>query len=669
MRLLIVRDRSAIVVVVIAVLAALLGALLSGCDEDDVERMLGGQTAASIEHSYGVNRDPLLSGWLDDMGQGLVGFSTRQQIPYSFRILETDMVNAFAGPWGHVYVTEGLLDFAENEDQIAGVVGHEIGHVVNRDIMKSFKKSILFGIGVGMIGKQSQTMGDIAGIGLGLLSLRYSRKDEYGADDKGRELSYGGGYNPIGEVDFFQRLKEEKQRHSPSYIEVMLSSHPPTQRRIERQMQMPENDPRNADALTHIGQGYMRRAHYVTALKHFQRAAALAPAAPHIQVAMADALGACGVNEQAEETYQVVLASYQDNIYTQQRLAQVQARPPVVVAAISAEESAEAGEYTGELSLLAQRAGAAAVQAEGFTRTLGSRVKPMADSNSRMINELMALAEEHAELDEAIEDAVLEANAAIGKASEVIYALEAIGSQVVATASQVGGIAEQLEAKLDELAAGEGEAGQLAVVRRSAADIEAAIDDLRQTREQALDLAGTADQIQWLASDNLRGIKELLDRDEDEDCSMLAMSVRRLASSTLEQAEQAVAASRRSRQPVGRAQLRSLIVQANLAGMAAPATQRAALDQLVAYFMRSPAADIAGLRKGGMGFGDAACVMAIATSNQKDLSRLLPLPSATRSVVDQLSRFADSTRGARVMMKFLVSAMQEEVLLLSKMDV
>ena len=119
MRLSIVRDRSGMVVVMLALLAGLAGSFLSGCDEDDVEKMLGSQTAASIEHSYGVNHDPLLCDWLEDMGQTLVGFSTRQQIPYTFRILETDMVNAFAGPWGHVYVTEGLLDFAENEDEIA----------------------------------------------------------------------------------------------------------------------------------------------------------------------------------------------------------------------------------------------------------------------------------------------------------------------------------------------------------------------------------------------------------------------------------------------------------------------------------------------------------------------------------------------------------------------
>ncbi len=91
-----------VVVTVLVLVTALFGVVLSGCDEDDVEKMLGGSTAASVEAMYGVNRDPLLSVWLDDMGQRLVSFSTRQQIPYSFRIVETDMVNAFAGPWGHI---------------------------------------------------------------------------------------------------------------------------------------------------------------------------------------------------------------------------------------------------------------------------------------------------------------------------------------------------------------------------------------------------------------------------------------------------------------------------------------------------------------------------------------------------------------------------------------
>jgi len=641
-----------VVVTVLVLVTALFGVVLSGCDEDDVEKMLGGSTAASVEAMYGVNRDPLLSVWLDDMGQRLVSFSTRQQIPYSFRIVETDMVNAFAGPWGHIYVTEGLLDFAECEEEVAGVVGHEIGHVVNRDIIKSFKQSILFGIGTSV-----------------LSNLRYSRKDEYGADDQGRILTYRCGYNPIGEVDFFQRLMDEKEGHSPSYIETMFRTHPPTKRRIDRQAQMPELDPKNPDALVKIGQGYMQRARYATALTYFQQAAIFAPDEQLIQVAMADALAACGCDEAATGKYQAILASRQSNKYAQQHLAQVEGRPPVVVGALTAQEAAAARDYQSDAHLLAMSAATAAVEAETFARQLHSRIKPVAAANRRISDQLSQLTESSGELAESAQSAVLDAHKAIAKASEVVYSVESTAPAVVATAADLKNAAAQVEAKLNELAAGQGEAGQLAVLKRSMAEIRAAMEDLQESRVQTSQLADRADQIQQLAAQNVHSIRDLLSRDEDEDMSVLSMHLRGLAADTLRQAKQATEACRNCRTPVRRAGVRTLIVQANLAGMAAAPAQRPALDRLVAYFMRTDSKDVEQLRQDrGLGFGDAAYVMAVSTTSNSKPARLLPgLPG--RSLVDQLSNYTDSSYGAQIMLKYLVYAMQEEVHTLSKLDI
>jgi predicted Zn-dependent protease len=657
------------VAIICVLLAALVLAILTGCDEDDVEKVLGSTTAASVEATYGVNRDPLLSVWLDDMGQQLVSFSTRQQIPYSFKILETDMVNAFAGPWGHIYVTEGLLDFAECEEEIAGVVGHEIGHVVNRDIIKSFKQSILFGIGTSVLSNESETWGTIAGIGLGLYSLRYSRKDEYGADDHGRLVTYRCGYNPIGEVDFFQRLMDEKEGHSPSYIEIMFRTHPPTKRRIDRQIQMPELDPKNPDALAKIGQGYMQRARYATALKYFQQAAIFAPDEQHIQVAMADALAACGRNEAATDKYQAILASRQSNKYAGQQLADVEGRPLVVVAALTAQEASAARNLQSDAHLLALSAGTAAVEAETFARQLHDRIKPVAAANTRIGDERAQLTESSGELAESAQSAVLDAHRALAKTSEVVYSVESTAPAVVATADDLKNTAEQMEAKLKKLAAGKGEAGQLAVIKRSMGEIRAAMDDLQQSQTQTRQLAGRADQIQQLAAQNVDAIRDLLSRDEDEDVSLLSMHLRGLASDTLREAKQATEACRNCRSPVRRAGLRTLIVQATLAGMAAGPAQRPALDLLVAYFMRADSKDVEQLRQdSGLGFGDAAYVMAVSTTNNRKPGKLLPgLPG--RSLVDHLADYSDSSYGAQIMLKYLVHAMQEEVHTLSELDI
>jgi len=662
-------SRCRAVVVVCVLLSALLLAMLTGCEEDDVEKMLGSSTAASVEATYGVNRDPLLSVWLDDMGHRLVSFSTRQQIPYSFKIVETDMVNAFAGPWGHIYVTEGLLDFAECEEEVAGVLGHEIGHVVNRDIIKSFKQSILFGLGTSILSNKSETWGSIAGIGLGLYSLRYSRKDEYGADDQGRLLSYRSGYNPIGEVDFFQRLMDEKEGHSPSYIEVMFSTHPPTKRRIDRQMETAELDPKNPDALVNIGQGYMQRARYATALKYFQQAAIFAPDKQYIQVAIADALAACGRNEAATDRYQAILASRQSTKYAQQHLAEVASRPPVVVAALTGQEAAAARDLQSDVHLLAMSAGTTAIEAETFAQQLRGRIKPVAAANTRISDQLAELTGSSGELADYAQSAVLDANRSIAKASEVLYSVESTAPAVVATAADLKNAAAQVEVKLKELAAGQGEAGQLAVIKRSIEEIQAAMDDLQQSQAQTRQLADRADQIQQLAAQNVDALRDLLSRDEDEDVSLLAMHLRSLATDTLRQAKQATEACRKCRTPVRRADLRTLIVQANLAGMAAGPTQRAALDRLVAYFMRADSKEVEQLRQDrGLGFGDAAYVMAVATTRNSKPDKFLPgLPA--RSLVDHLSNYTDSSYGAQIMLKYLVHAMQEEVHTLSKLDI
>jgi len=462
---------------------------------------------------------------------------------------------------------------------------------------------------------------------------------------------------------------KEKESHSPSYIEVMFSTHPPTQRRIDRQAQMPELDPKNPQALVKIGQGYMQRARYAEALMHFQQAAALTPQQEYIQVAMADALAACGYNKAASEKYQVILASQQSTKYARQHLAEVKSRPPVVVAALTPAEAAAARTLQPDVHLLAMSAGTSAVEAQTFAQQLRSRIKPVAAANGQISDQLTELAQSSGDLAESAEGAVLDASEAIAAASQVVYSVESTVPAVVATAADLKSAAVQVEAKLKQLAAGQGEAGQLTVLKRSLAEIRAAMDELQQSQTQTYELANRADEIQQLAAQNVNGIRNLLSRDEDEDISLPSMHLRGLAADTLRQAKQASAACRNCRTPIRRAGLRTLIVQANLAGMAAEPAQRPALDRLVAYFMRTDPQGVEQLREDrGLGFGDAAYVMAVSTTSNSKPTKLLPgLPG--RSLVDQLSNYTDSIYGAQIMLKYLVYAMQEEVHTLSKLDI
>ena len=96
----------------VAMALSVLALALTGCNEDDVERSLGQQTAVAVEQEYGVNADPVLAGWANVLGHRLVGHTHRQTIEYSFKVINTDMINAFAAPWGYVYLTRGMMGFA-----------------------------------------------------------------------------------------------------------------------------------------------------------------------------------------------------------------------------------------------------------------------------------------------------------------------------------------------------------------------------------------------------------------------------------------------------------------------------------------------------------------------------------------------------------------------------
>lgn len=649
--------------VVVVLMALLALGVLSGCDEDDIERHLGRSTAASVESTYGVNHDPLVCEWIDYVGQSMVSFSTRQHIPYTFKVLNANIVNAFAGPWGHIYVTEGMLEFAETEDEVWCVVGHEIGHVEHRDIIKSLKQSILFSIGVGLIGKKSETFGEVAGIGLGLLSLRYSRKDEYAADDEGRRLSYAAGYDPHGEIQFFKRLQKEKERGSPSYIEVLLSTHPPTERRIGRQQQMPELDSQNATALLHIGRGYMRRAQYARAIDYFEGVMALSPDSVQAHTALADALAGRGEHQRAAEHYQAALNQQQADRYVAQRLAQAQNPPPITVAALPPAESTGAQQQMERAKLVALHTSTAAARAEQFCEQFDGKVATASSRNRQTNNELLNLAGDETALDDSSRDAVLEANAAIGKAADSVYAAEQVRNVVEQLAPQLAQAGAEARSRLEKLAAGEGYAGQLAIVERSLRELEAATSELAEAQEQAIAAAEAIRQAQNLATESLSVIHRIMDYsgDDADRKAFLTRDARQSAARTEDQAREALAAINRAKKPATRARLRTLVARLNLIGMKAPATQMPGLDELVAHYTLGKSAQVSSVRDEGMGYGDTALILAASKSSDVAPGQLAEGVTPGRSIVNHISTFTDSAYGANILLRFLANAMEQEV--------
>lgn len=199
---------------------------------------LGQEAAAEIEKEVQVVDDRELTKYVNDIGQRLAAASQDPDYPFTFKVVADPNINAFALPGGPIYVNSGLIAQADNEAQLAGVIGHEIGHVVLRHSTNQASKSSLFQLpallAAGALDKQGGMLAALGQVGLGLglnsVLLRYSRKAETQSDIVGARMMHGVGYDPIQAAMFFQKLEEAGGARGPEF----LSSHPNPGNRSER---------------------------------------------------------------------------------------------------------------------------------------------------------------------------------------------------------------------------------------------------------------------------------------------------------------------------------------------------------------------------------------------------------------------------------------------------
>lgn len=182
---------------------------------------------------YGALRDPKLQAYITGIGDVLAAQSHRPHMPFSFRGLNASYVNAYTFPAGSIGITRGILLGIESEAALAGLIGHEIGHVTSRHAAERVSKGILaqilvMGVGVAVALKDERyaplAMG-LGGIGSGLLLARYSRADEREADALGLRYMVQAGYSPSGMVELMDILRK-MEKNKPNALETMFSTHP-----------------------------------------------------------------------------------------------------------------------------------------------------------------------------------------------------------------------------------------------------------------------------------------------------------------------------------------------------------------------------------------------------------------------------------------------------------
>ncbi len=205
-------------------------------DKDEVA--LGGKTRDQVIKQYGRRADPALEAYVAGIGGRLAAVCDRRELNYEFYVLDTDMVNAFAAPGGYIFVTKGILKAMADEAELAGVLGHELGHVTARHSMKALEKQYgyqaLINIASAASGRDLSGLQQYTDYLANMLLMGYGRDNEFQADALGARYARAAGYDPRGTVDFFLKLEKMEGGKKANDLEKLFQSHPPTKDRIKK---------------------------------------------------------------------------------------------------------------------------------------------------------------------------------------------------------------------------------------------------------------------------------------------------------------------------------------------------------------------------------------------------------------------------------------------------
>ena len=201
------------------------------------EISLGKQLAQEVERSSKLIDDPIVTEYVNRVGQNLVRNSDAR-VPFTIKVIDSDEVNAFALPGGFFYVNSGLILRAQEESELAGVMAHEISHVCARHGTKNATKGELMQLAtiplilLGPGGWAGYGIYQGVNLAIPVTYLKFSRDAEREADYLGIQYMYKTGYDPNSYVTFFERIQADEKRR-PGTIPKVFSTHPPTPERIE----------------------------------------------------------------------------------------------------------------------------------------------------------------------------------------------------------------------------------------------------------------------------------------------------------------------------------------------------------------------------------------------------------------------------------------------------
>lgn len=212
---------------------------------EEQEIAIGANARPYVEAQYsGLYQDARLEAYVQSVGMRVARVSHRPHLSYKFSVLNTSVANAFALPGGYIYITRGLLTSLQNEAQLAAVLGHEIGHITAKHGLHKLQRALGFQFLVTAAlawnasrhsgrgpSEGAQNTAIASTVAFNILTMKYSRDDEYQADRLGAEYAFKAGYNPMAMVELLRILKQ-MQKREPTAFEEFFSTHPRTEKRI-----------------------------------------------------------------------------------------------------------------------------------------------------------------------------------------------------------------------------------------------------------------------------------------------------------------------------------------------------------------------------------------------------------------------------------------------------
>ncbi|PYP63413.1 MAG: hypothetical protein DMD26_14625 [Gemmatimonadetes bacterium] len=217
-------------------LAVALGISACGVSQQQ-EVQLGQQESAQIQQQLPLVQDAVINQYVNALGNQIASHTSRADLQWQFYVVNTDVVNAFALPGGIIYVNRGVLERADRMDELAGVMGHEIEHVVRRHSVKQMEQMQGANVGVALACTltnicSNQAAATAINVGGTAIFAKFSRTDEVQADEGGFHNVMSAGISPNGMLTFFQKLLAEEQQSNNSNVSSWFADHPGTQDRI-----------------------------------------------------------------------------------------------------------------------------------------------------------------------------------------------------------------------------------------------------------------------------------------------------------------------------------------------------------------------------------------------------------------------------------------------------